>query len=78
MPQWITHMGNNRVLEDDAIFLHLQEATAVSLGMGSRPMGQVYRMPGQSDAYVAAFRRWLDRVGGGGPWGPMGRDWLEV
>jgi hypothetical protein len=23
-----------------------------------------------ADAYVVAFHRWLERFGGGGPWGP--------
>ena len=39
---------------------------------------QVYHMPGQSDNFVTAFRTWLQKHGGGGPWGPMDASWLQV
>ena len=35
-------------------------------------------MPGQSDNFVTAFRAWLQKYGGGGPWGPMDASWLQV
>lgn len=35
-------------------------------------------MPGASDAYVTAFRSWLQRSAGGGPFGPQNEDWLKV
>jgi hypothetical protein len=35
-------------------------------------------MPGSSDAYVMAFRGWLDRVAGGGPFGPQNAAWLAA
>ena len=38
----------------------------------------MYHMPGQSDNYVTAFRSWLQKHGGGGPWGPMDASWLQV
>ena len=38
------------------IFLHKQEEESARRGLGDKPVGQVYFMPGASDAYVAAFR----------------------
>ncbi|NER81137.1 MAG: Rieske 2Fe-2S domain-containing protein [Leptolyngbya sp. SIO1D8] len=64
-PQWISHIGNNRVLEDDQIFLHIQERLlehasvhAVS-GGESRPYGQACYLPTPADRYVIAFRKWV-------------------
>jgi phenylpropionate dioxygenase-like ring-hydroxylating dioxygenase large terminal subunit len=56
-PRWYTHIGNNRVLEDDQIFLHLQErmlerATA-------QTYAQVCYLPTPADRYVLAFRQWV-------------------
>ncbi len=39
---------------------------------------QVYHMPGSSDNFVTAFRTWLNKYGGGGPFGPMDESWLQV
>lgn len=39
---------------------------------------QVYHMPGSSDNFVTAFRTWLSKYGGGGPFGPMDHQWLQV
>ena len=39
---------------------------------------QVYHMPGSSDNFVTAFRTWLNKYGGGGPFGPMNERWLQV
>ena len=39
---------------------------------------QVYHMPGSSDNFVTAFRTWLSKYGGGGPFGPMDSTWLQV
>ena len=39
---------------------------------------QVYHMPGSSDNFVTAFRTWLNKYGGGGPFGPMDHHWLQV
>lgn len=39
---------------------------------------QVYHMPGSSDNFVTAFRTWLSKYGGGGPFGPMDHHWLQV
>lgn len=78
LPDWMTHVSNHTVLEDDQIFLHKGEELAVARGMGERPMAQVYHMPGASDAFVVAFRNWIDREAGGGPFGHMDKKWLQA
>ncbi|DBB17840.1 TPA: hypothetical protein ACH3X3_002860 [Trebouxia sp. C0006] len=78
VPQWSTHVGNNTVLEDDVVFLHKQEELAVARGLGRKPVAQVYHMPGSSDNFVTAFRTWLNKYGGGGPFGPMDETWLQA
>ena len=40
----------------DVIFLHMQEREAAERGQGRKPAGQVFYMPGASDAYVSGFR----------------------
>lgn len=78
MPAFMGHLGNLNVLDDDNIFLHMQEKEAVEHGLAEKPVGQVYWMPGASDAYVAAFRTWLERAAGGGPFGPQNAAWLAA
>ncbi|KAK9812641.1 hypothetical protein WJX72_001174 [[Myrmecia] bisecta] len=78
VPEFGSHIGNNTILEDDVIFLHKQEPESVAAGLANKPIGQVYHMPGASDAYVSAFRTWLARSGGGGPFGPMDEEWLQA
>jgi phenylpropionate dioxygenase-like ring-hydroxylating dioxygenase large terminal subunit len=56
LPEWRSHLGNNSVLDEDVIFLHMQERESALRGMGEKPAGQVYFMPAASDAYVAGFR----------------------
>lgn len=78
MPEFMSHLGNLNVLDDDNIFLHWQEREAVKQGLNEQPIGKVYYMPGPSDAYVVAFRTWLERVAGGGPFGPQNVAWLQA
>ncbi|KAL3140600.1 hypothetical protein ABBQ32_005170 [Trebouxia sp. C0010 RCD-2024] len=78
VPAWSTHVGNNTVLEDDVVFLHKQEELAVARGLGQKAVAQVYHMPGSSDNFVTAFRTWLSKYGGGGPFGPMDHHWLQA
>ena len=56
----------------------MQEREAVQRGLTEKPIGQVYYMPGASDAYVATFRQWLEKIGGGGPFGPQNAAWLAA
>ena len=65
-PRWYSHIGNNRVLEDDQIFLHLQERLLEKAGVGTaspeegRPYAQACYLPTQADRYVVAFRKWIN------------------
>jgi phenylpropionate dioxygenase-like ring-hydroxylating dioxygenase large terminal subunit len=56
-PRWYSHVGNNRVLEDDQIFLHLQERLLEK--SGDLPYAQACYLPTQADRYVIAFRKWV-------------------
>ncbi|KAL4451506.1 hypothetical protein ABPG75_007168 [Micractinium tetrahymenae] len=76
-PAFLGHLGNNNVLDEDNIFLHMQEEESARRGMGVKPVSQVYYMPAASDAYVSGFRTWLANVAGGGPWGPMDTSYLQ-
>lgn len=55
-PRWWSHIGNNRVLEDDQIFLHLQER---ELEQAQTSYAQACYLPTQADRYVLAFRHWV-------------------
>ncbi|MEO0540236.1 MAG: Rieske 2Fe-2S domain-containing protein, partial [Cyanobacteria bacterium P01_A01_bin.105] len=56
-PRWYSHIGNNRVLEDDQIFLHLQERLLEK--SEARTYAQACYLPTQADRYVIAFRKWI-------------------
>ncbi|MEM1252592.1 MAG: Rieske 2Fe-2S domain-containing protein [Cyanobacteria bacterium P01_H01_bin.21] len=57
-PRWYSHVGNNRVLEDDQIFLHLQERLLAK--SEHRSYAQACYLPTQADRYVVAFRKWIN------------------
>ena len=57
-PRWYSHVGNNRVLEDDQIFLHIQERLLEKAG--HRSYAQACYLPTQADRYVVAFRKWIN------------------
>ena len=52
-PQWLQHLGNHVVLEDDQVFLHWQE----------RAQGKSY-LPTSADVYVRALKDWVAGVAG--------------
>jgi len=56
-PRWLSHIGNNRVLEDDQIFLHIQERMLEQAN--DKPYAQACYLPTQADRYVLAFRKWV-------------------
>lgn len=64
-PRWYSHIGNNRVLEDDQIFLHIQErllekgANSLSQRSSQSSYAQICYLPTQADSYVVAFRNWV-------------------
>jgi phenylpropionate dioxygenase-like ring-hydroxylating dioxygenase large terminal subunit len=51
-------LGQNRVLEDDQIFLHLQERQVAAKG-GSATYQQACYLPTKADLFVAKFREWV-------------------
>ena len=57
-PTWYSHLGQNRVLEDDQIFLHLQERYLTKKG-GSALYQQACYLPTKADLFVAKFREWV-------------------
>lgn len=54
VPDWVQHMGQLTVLDDDNIFLPLQERRVKDMG-GWRSN---YVLPTGADTYVSAYRRW--------------------
>lgn len=58
-------------LEDDQIFLHLGEPEYATARAAGKTPSQAYYMPSRADSYVLGFRTWLDKFGGGGPWGQI-------
>ncbi|MEB3291117.1 MAG: Rieske 2Fe-2S domain-containing protein [Leptolyngbya sp.] len=56
-PRWFSHLGNNGVLEDDQIFLHIQERELEKAA--AKPYAQACYLPTQADRYVLAYRQWL-------------------
>lgn len=58
LPDWLQHLGQLRVLDDDNIFLPMQERRVQDVGGWRR-----YIMPATSDNFVKAYRRWYDRAG---------------
>lgn len=56
-PQWYSHRGQNRVLEDDQIFLHFQERSLAESG-GSEQFAKAFYLPTAADRFVQAFHQW--------------------
>jgi phenylpropionate dioxygenase-like ring-hydroxylating dioxygenase large terminal subunit len=56
-PRWWSHIGNNGVLEDDQIFLHIQERELEKAGDKSYP--QACYLPTPADRYVLEYRKWV-------------------
>jgi len=63
-PEWLQHIGNHVVLEDDQVFLHWQERVLEERG-GGVALAQSCYLATRSDLYVRALHEWVGRVGGG-------------
>ncbi|MBD2423045.1 Rieske 2Fe-2S domain-containing protein [Cyanobium sp. FACHB-13342] len=63
-PQWLQHLGNHIVLEDDQVFLHGQERVLAARG-GSGAFPQACFLPTSADVYVQALHAWVTGVAGG-------------
>ena len=59
-PQWYSHIRNNRILEDDQIFLHYQERYLEESG-GSRNFNKAFYLPTKADTYVSELRKWVNQ-----------------
>ena len=59
-PTWYSHLGQNRVLEDDQIFLHSQERYLEEKG-GSEKFAQAFYLPTKADLFVAELRKWVNQ-----------------
>jgi phenylpropionate dioxygenase-like ring-hydroxylating dioxygenase large terminal subunit len=57
-PRWLTHIGNNGVLEDDQIFLHIQERELEKAA--DKAYAQACYLPTQADRYVLEYRKWIN------------------
>ena len=70
-PQWLQHIGNHTVLEDDQVFLHWQERVLALRG-GSAALSQACFLPTAADGYVRALHDWVSQLAGAPfPQGPL-------
>lgn len=57
-PRWYSHIGQNRVLEDDQIFLHYQQHYLEKLG-GSANFTKAFYLPTPADLFVFELLSWV-------------------
>jgi phenylpropionate dioxygenase-like ring-hydroxylating dioxygenase large terminal subunit len=62
-PEWLQHLGNHIVLEDDQIFLHRQERVLAARG-GSGNLARSCFLATGADRYVQALHDWVKDLGG--------------
>jgi len=62
-PRWLSHIGQNAVLEDDQIFLHHQERILEESG-GSANFAKAFYLPTYADRYVIELRSWVNKYSG--------------
>ncbi len=62
-PQWLQHLGNHVVLEDDQIFLHHQERLLEERG-GSAAVARAFNLATGADGYVQALHDWVNGQAG--------------
>ncbi|WP_024546203.1 Rieske 2Fe-2S domain-containing protein [Picosynechococcus sp. NKBG15041c] len=60
VPRWFSHLNQMGILEDDQIFLHLQER---ELAKSHKNYAQTCYLPTSSDLFVLAYRQWVERYG---------------
>jgi hypothetical protein len=68
-PEWLQHIGNHVVLEDDQLFLHWQERVLeerlLEAQGGGTALNRACYLATRSDLYVRALHDWVGLVGGG-------------
>ena len=62
-PQWLQHLANHTVLEDDQVFLHWQERVLEGRG-GSAAFSRNCFLATGADLYVKTLHDWLNRFAG--------------
>ncbi|MFN7901158.1 MAG: Rieske 2Fe-2S domain-containing protein [Synechococcaceae cyanobacterium] len=62
-PQWLQHIGNNKVLEDDQVFLHWQERAVERRG-GLAGTNRSFHLATGADLYVRALLDWAEQWDG--------------
>ncbi|MCP9916183.1 Rieske 2Fe-2S domain-containing protein [Cyanobium sp. ATX 6F1] len=63
-PEWLQHLANHVVLEDDQLFLHAQERVLEERG-GGKALVRACHLATRADTYVRALHDWVSAVGGG-------------
>ncbi len=58
-PRWLSHLGQNAILEDDQIFLHHQERYFAA-GGGSAAVARSFYLPTKADLFVLEFHQWIN------------------
>ncbi|HEY9810637.1 MAG TPA: Rieske 2Fe-2S domain-containing protein [Halomicronema sp.] len=59
-PRWYSHLNQNTILEDDQIFLHLQERY-LEKSDNRQNFSKAYYLPTAADRYVAEMRSWMQQ-----------------
>jgi hypothetical protein len=62
-PEWLQHINNHVVLEDDQIFLHHQERVLEQRG-GSKELPRSCYLATGADRYIQALHEWVVKEGG--------------
>jgi phenylpropionate dioxygenase-like ring-hydroxylating dioxygenase large terminal subunit len=62
-PEWLQHIGNNKVLEDDQVFLHWQERAVERRG-GLEASQRTFHLATGADLYVRGLLSWAERWDG--------------
>jgi len=74
VPDWMQHLQQNTVLDDDNVFLTVQERRLAARGGDWQ---QSYYLPTKGDLFISTFRKWITKIGRGGPFGPPQPEQLE-
>ncbi|KAL4438217.1 hypothetical protein ABPG77_010578 [Micractinium sp. CCAP 211/92] len=74
LPPWVDHIRTrSAVFDGDNVFLNGQDRILAEAGQQEEGASwrKLYYMPTPADTLVAAYRNWLDTLGGGGPFGSL-------
>lgn len=59
-PTWLSHLGQNAILEDDQIFLHFQERY-LEQTRDHKNIAQAFYLPTRADRFVLALHQWQEQ-----------------